>query len=433
MSAMRILVVGSGAREHALCWRLAAEGAGRVMATPGNPLMTDVADVRTEVSTSDHDAIVALASAERIDLVVVGPEAPLVDGLADRLTAAGIPCFGPSAAAARIEASKSFARAICRAASVPMALGSSFEAVAPALEYAEMLGLPVVVKADGLAAGKGVSICGTLAEAESSVREAVEDGRFGSSGQRVVVEQWLDGVEASVIAICDGSDAVILPAARDHKRLLAGDDGPNTGGMGAYSPVPELADAALRTVHNQVFLPVLREMERRGTPFRGALFAGLMLTADGLRVLEFNARFGDPEMQAIASRFDVAITPLLVAAVHGSLSALGLNDPILGSTSDATVALTLAADGYPDSPRSGDEIEGIDAVRSAGALVFGAGVRLGGQGELVTAGGRVLTVVGRGPDLAAAADAAYDAADRITFAGKQVRRDIGRSVVGVAA
>lgn len=430
---MRILVVGSGAREHALCWRLAAEGAGRVIATPGNPLMTDVADVRTEVSTSDHDAIVALASAERVDLVVVGPEAPLVDGLADRLTAAGIPCFGPSAAAARIEASKSFAREICRAASVPMALGSSFEAVAPALEYAEMLGLPVVVKADGLAAGKGVAICGTLAEAESSLREAVEDGRFGTSGQRVVVEQWVAGVEASVIAVCDGRDALILPPARDHKRLLEGDKGPNTGGMGAYSPVAELDDAALRRLHAKVFIPVLAEMVRRGTPFRGALFAGLMLTADGPRVLEFNARFGDPETQAIVPRFEVAITPLLVASAHGSFSGLGLNDQILRGTSDATVALTLAAYGYPEAPLTGDAIDGVDAARSGGALVFGAGVRLNGQGELVTDGGRVLTAVGRGHDLAAAADAVYEAAARITFAGKQVRGDIGRSLVGVAA
>lgn len=433
MSSMRILIVGSGAREHALCWRLAAEGAARVIVAPGNPVMSDVAEVRAEVSMSDPDAIVALATAERVDLVVVGPEAPLVDGLADRLRQAGVACFGPSAAAARIEASKSFGREICRAASVPMALGASFEAVAPAVEYAEMLGSVVVVKADGLAAGKGVAICATLAEAESSVREAVEGGRFGASGHTVVVEQWLDGVEASVIAICDGRDALLLPAARDHKRLLEGDSGPNTGGMGAYSPVPELDDSSLLALHAQVFIPVLAEMEQRGTPFRGALFAGLMLTADGPRVLEFNARLGDPETQAILPRLDVAIAPLLTASASGSLESLGLGGPILRSSSSATVALALAADGYPDSPRSGDAIEGIDAARSAGALVFGAGVRLDGYGELVTGGGRVLTVVGLGLDLVAAADKAYGAADRITFAGKQVRRDIGRSLVGAAA
>ncbi len=430
---MRILVVGSGAREHALCWRLAAEGAARVIVAPGNPVMSDVADVRTDVSMSDPDAIVALATAELVDLVVVGPEAPLVDGLADRLRQAGIPCFGPSAAAARIEASKSFAREICRAASVPMALGASFKEVAPAVEYAEMLGSVVVVKADGLAAGKGVTICNGTAQAESSIRAAVEGGRFGPSGHRVVVEQWLDGVEASVIAICDGRDALLLPAARDHKRLLEGDAGPNTGGMGAYSPVPELDDSSLLALHAQVFIPVLAEMERRGMPFRGALFAGLMLTADGPRVLEFNARLGDPETQAILPRLDVAIAPLLTASASGSLASLGLGGPILRSSGGATVALTMAADGYPDSPRSGDAIEGIDAAWSAGALVFGAGVRLGDQGELATGGGRVLTVVGLGLDLATAADRAYRAADRITFAGKQVRRDIGRSLVGAAA
>lgn len=429
---MRVLVVGSGSREHALCWRLTTEGADVVVA-PGNPLMTDVADVRGAVAASDHEAIVALASAERVDIVVIGPEAPLVDGLADRLTAAGMPCFGPSAAAAKIEASKSFAREICRQASVPMASGASFEAVGPSIAYAEMLGLPVVVKADGLAAGKGVAICATLAEAESSVREAVEGGRFGASGQRVVVERWLDGVEASVIAICDGRDAVILPPARDHKRLLAGDEGPNTGGMGAYSPVSELDDISLRTLHAEVFTPVLREMERRGTPFRGALFAGLMLTSDGPRMLEFNARFGDPETQAILPRLDVAIAPLLAASAAGSLSLLGFRDPLLRAKSDATVALTLAADGYPDAPRSGDAIEGVEAARSAGALVFGAGVRMDNRGGLVTAGGRVLTVVGRGVDLAAAADAAYAAADVIAIAGKQIRRDIGRTLVGAAA
>ncbi len=433
MSGMRLLVVGSGAREHALCWRLSLEGAERVLVAPGNPLMTDVAEVRGEVSNPDFDTIVALATAERVDLVVVGPEAPLADGLTDRITAAGIPCFGPTATAARLEASKSFAREICRAASVPMALGASFESVAPAVEYAQMLGLPVVIKADGLAAGKGVAICGTLAEAESRIREALEGGRFGVSGQRVVVEQWLEGVEASVIALCDGRDALILPTARDHKRLLAGDDGPNTGGMGAYSPVRELDGASLRALHAEIFIPVLRAMEGRGTPFRGALFCGLMLTADGPRVLEFNARFGDPETQAILPRLDRPLTPLLMASASGTLSALGSGDPILGETNDATVALTLAADGYPDSPRLGDAIEGIEAGRSAGALVFGAGVRLGAQGELVTGGGRVLTIVGRGYALATAVDAAYEAADRITFAGKQIRRDIGRSLLGVPA
>ncbi|MEX2546718.1 MAG: phosphoribosylamine--glycine ligase [Chloroflexota bacterium] len=429
---MRVLVVGSGAREHALCWRLVSEGA-HVIAAPGNPLMRDVAEVRAEVALGDLAAIVALALAERVDLVVVGPEAPLVAGLVDRLSAAGIPSFGPTAAAARIEASKSYAREICGAAGVPMAQGSAFESVAPAVDYAERLGAPVMVKADGLAAGKGVVICANIREAELTIRDQIEGGRFGAGGRRVVVEQWLAGVEASVIAICDGRDAVILPAARDHKRLGDGDSGPNTGGMGAYSPIPELDDAAMLRLREEIFLPVLREMERSGTPFRGALFAGLMLTAYGPRVLEFNARLGDPETQAILPRLAEPLTPLLVASAAASLAEHAAEGPILATTSDAAVALTLAAAGYPDDPRPNDPIKGIDEARAQEALVFGAGVRMNEDGVPVTAGGRVLTIVGRGSDLASAADVAYEAADRIGFRGKQTRRDIGRALVGATA
>ncbi len=430
---MRVLVVGLGAREHALCWRMAHEGAEKVIVAPGNALMSDVADVRAEVALDDFAAIAALALAERVDLVVVGPEAPLVAGLVDRLVVAGIPSFGPTAAAARIEASKSYAREICAAAGVPMAHGAAFGSVRQAVEYAERLGAPVVVKADGLAAGKGVVICANLREAESTIRDQIEGGRFGAGGRRVVVEQWLAGVEASVICICDGRDALILPAARDHKRVLDGDQGPNTGGMGAYSPIPEIDESALRRLREEIFLPVLREMEGRDTPFRGALFAGLMLTADGPRVLEFNARLGDPETQALMPRLAAPLTPLLVASAIGSLAEHAADRPILATTSDATVALTLAAAGYPDDPRPGDAIEGIDEARAQEALVFGAGVRMTEDGGLITAGGRVLTVVGRGSDLASAADAAYEAADRIGFHGKQMRRDIGRSLVGATA
>jgi phosphoribosylamine--glycine ligase len=429
---MRILVVGSGAREHAICWRLAADGAEHVIVAPGNALMRDVASVHPEAAISDLDAIVELARAQAVSLVVVGPEAPLVDGLVDRLTAIGIPAFGPTAAAARLEASKSFAREICQSAGVPTARGAAFDSATPAIEYAERVGAPVVVKADGLAYGKGVAICADLAEAEHAIREALEEGRFGDSGRRIVVEEWLDGVEASVIAICDGRDARILPAARDHKRLLDDDRGPNTGGMGAYSPVAELDDSALRRLQETVFLPVLREMATRGTPFSGALFAGLMLTADGPRVLEFNARLGDPETQAILPRLASPMRPLLAAAASGSPS--GWTDgALVDATNEVTVAVTLAAAGYPESPRTGDEIRGIAAARASGALVFGAGVDNDTEGSLVTRGGRVLTVVGRGPDLGSAADQAYEAADRISFAGKQRRRDIGRPLVAVTA
>jgi phosphoribosylamine--glycine ligase len=313
-----------------------------------------------------------------------------------------------------------------------MAAGRAFDHVTPALEYVELMSGEVVVKADGLAAGKGVAICDTFGEAESAVRDSLELDRFGASGRRLVIEERLDGVEASVIAICDGRDAVLLPPARDHKRLLDGDHGPNTGGMGAYSPLVELTDANLLRLRTELFRPVLAEMSGRGITFRGALFAGLMLTDDGLRVLEFNVRLGDQEAQVMLLRLQQQIAPLFAAAASGSLGDIE-SPPILRTSGDAAIGVTLAADGYPDSPRTGDAISGIEEARAEGALVFGAGVRNDDTGELVTAGGRVATVVGTGADVEAAAGAAYEAAGRIDFVGRQMRTDIGRSLVGVPA
>jgi phosphoribosylamine---glycine ligase len=421
----RVLVVGNGARQHALAWRFAAEGVPHVAIAPGNPMMADVAELHPGLSADDLPAIVALARAQRIDLVVVGPEDPLVAGLADELAAAGVACFGPAAAAARLEGSKAFAREICAAAGVPMAAGRPFTDVGEALEYAEQIGLPVVVKADGLAEGKGVAMCASLSEAERAVRDALELGRFGSAGETVIVERWLRGSEASVFALCDGERYALLPAARDHKRAGEGDTGPNTGGMGAYSPVEEIDDAQLAAIGETIIAPVLRAMAERGTPFRGALFAGLMLTSEGPRVLEFNVRFGDPETQAILPRLATPMAELLLDCATGSLRSTS----VLATLPEATVALVLAAAGYPESGRRGDEINGIDAARAAGALVFGAGVTEA-AGRLVTARGRVLTVVGRGAGLADAADAAYAAAELIEYPGKFVRRDIGRAFAG---
>ena len=428
---MRVLVIGSGAREHALAWRLAGESqVGRVICAPGNPLMSDVAQMWPDLSLQDHAALVELARTERMDLVVVGPEAPLVAGLADELGAAGIACFGPGAAAAGLEGSKAFAREICAAAGVAMARGRAFDDLPAAVAFADSLGGPVVIKADGLAAGKGVTMCHSLSEAVDALRDALQGERFGAAGHRVVVEEWLEGIEASVIALCDGRRPAVLPAARDHKRLGEADSGPNTGGMGAYSPIPEIDEGTLRSIASTVFEPVLAEMAARGTPFRGALFAGLMLTATGPRVLEFNVRLGDPETQAILPRLAAPLAPLLLASATGELAARA---SIVEAESGATVALTLASAGYPESPRSGDPIQGLDAAREAGALVFGAGVRIGERDGLVTAGGRVLTVVGRGPDVEAAARTAHAAAELVTFEGKVVRRDIGRALAGAAA
>ena len=433
LTPARILIVGGGGREHALAWRLARDpGVEVVIGAPGNPGMAELGPVVGDVTADDAAAIVDLAHAEGVDLVVVGPEAPLVAGLADRLRDAGIPVFGPEAAAARIEGSKAFCRTVAGQASVPMAEGAVFDALGPAVEYARALGAPLAIKADGLAAGKGVTVCATLPADEAALRDALEARVFGAAGARVVVERALQGPEASVIALCDATTALALPAARDHKRILDGDRGPNTGGMGAYSPLPDLDDAAVSAIVEAFHRPVLAALARRDTPFRGALYAGLMLTAAGPRLLEFNARLGDPEAQGLLPRLDVPLAPLLLAAATDRLgpvaAALGIDSPLLPVRPGATVAVVMAASGYPSAPRSGDHIEGLDAARAEGALVFQAGTALDAGGALVTHGGRVLSVVGEGTHLHEAAEVAYRAAEQISFAGRQYRRDIGRVV-----
>ena len=425
----RILIVGSGGREHALAWKLAHEpGVNDVIVAPGSDGIA--AEPRVTVVPGldplDGAAVVALARAHAVELVVIGPEAPLAAGVADALAAAGIAVFGPSRAAAQIESSKAFCREVADAAGVPMARGQAFAsgdrgaAVAYAMSLAQS-GAGVVVKADGLAAGKGVTVCETAAEAERAV--AAMGGPF-------IVEERLHGREASVIALCDGRRAIALPIARDHKRLLDDDRGPNTGGMGAFSPVADLPDAAADAILERFHRPVLRELARRGAPFRGALYAGLMLTADGPRLLEFNARFGDPETQVILPRLAVALGPLLRAAARGALPENPAPTPTLPG---AAVGIVFASDGYPDAPRKGDAIEGLQAATTADALVFHAGTRRDADGTWRTNGGRVLTVVGRGADLDAAREQAETAADRIAFAGRQRRHDIGRVAVAVPA
>ena len=411
----------------------------RVLVGPGNPLMADVAEVHPELTADDVPAILALAQNEGVDLVVVGPEAPLVAGVADALAAAGPHAFGPSAAAARLEGSKAFARTVAAAAGVPMARGAAFTALEPALAFAATFPGGCVVKADGLAAGKGVTVCPDTGTAEEALRAALVEGRFGAAGRRVVVEELLEGAEASLICLCDATTALALPVARDHKRLVDGDEGPNTGGMGAYAPLADLEAELVAELVDRIHRPVLAEMARRGTPFRGALYAGLMLTPGGPRLLEFNVRFGDPEAQVILPLLAAPLAPLLAAAAVDRLApaaaALGVDGPLLSVRPETAVGIVLAAEGYPERPRTGDAILGRAAARAAGGLVFGAGIAQAPGGHVVTAGGRVMTVVGRGTTLAAAAEAASEAADRIAFPGLVRRHDIGRprAAVGVPA
>jgi phosphoribosylamine---glycine ligase len=424
----RILVVGGGGREHAMAWKLASEpGVNLVAVAPGSAGIATEPRVRAlpGVDPLDRAAVVAAARELAAELVVVGPEGPLAMGVTDALLDARFRVFGPSREAARLESSKSFCHEVAEAAGVRMARARSFtgDELGGAIDFVRTLdagGSRAVLKADGLAAGKGVVVTGSLDQALELLPGFLNGRAFDAPA--LVIEERLEGPEASVIAICDGERAVALPAARDHKRLCDGDAGPNTGGMGAYSPLPDLHDAAVEAVLETVHRPILAELARRGTPFRGFLYAGLMLTGKGPALLECNVRLGDPEAQAILPRVAGPVGPLLLAAAQGRLPAtLPSRVP---TTPDAAVAIVLAAKGYPGDPRRGDPIEGIDAARALGALVFHAGTVLRPQSGWGTNGGRVLTVVGRGADLERARAAAERAADLITLDGVQRRRDI---------
>jgi phosphoribosylamine---glycine ligase len=418
---MRILVVGSGGREHALAWKISRSSlVTGLFAAPGNPGIARLASPVT-ARPDDVDALARWARENRIDLVVVGPEAPLVAGLADRLAREGIPVFGPTAAAAEIEGSKAFAKEVMEAAGIPTAEYAAFTEVAPALDWARARGGRVVVKADGLAAGKGVVVCGDLAEAEGALRSILVERAHGAAGAKVVVEERLEGPEASCICLTDGERIRMLPAAQDHKRIFDGDRGPNTGGMGAFSPTPNVTPELGELVERDVLLPAVREMARRGRPFRGALYAGLMLTAKGPRVLEFNARLGDPETQPILMRLTGDLVPALLAAATGDLSRTALEiDP------RAAVGVVLAAEGYPGNVASGDPIDGLDGPLDDDVQVFQAGTSRAQDGRVVTSGGRVLTVCALDQTLDRAAGRAYEAIRRISFRGMQYRKDIGQ-------
>jgi phosphoribosylamine--glycine ligase len=417
---MRVLVVGSGGREHALCWALSGSPLlTKLWCAPGNPGSAAVAE-NVQIGATDVAALVAFAQREAVDLVMPGPEAPLVAGLADALQAVGIRCCGPSAAAAQLEGSKTFTKEIADAAGIPTARWERFEDADAAREFVRRRGAPIVVKADGLAAGKGVVVAHTVEEAEAAITAMMEEGRLGAAGASVVIEEYLEGEEISFFALCDGAHAIFLGAAQDHKRVGEGDTGPNTGGMGAYTPPPALTAAMQDAVMARVVRQTLDEMARRGTPFRGILFAGLMLTSEGPKLIEFNVRFGDPECQALLLRLRSDLLPALLAACDGELATFDLR-----WTDDAAIAVVLAARGYPGDYARGGRIGGLDeAAAKAGVQVFHAGTATEGN-SVVAQGGRVLSVCAVGADLRAARAAAYDAVAAIDWADGFFRHDIG--------
>ena len=414
---MRVLVVGGGAREHAILWKL-AQSARRpqLFAAPGNAGTSALAE-NIPVAADDVDGLAAAARARAIDLTIVGPETPLVLGVADRFHADGLRIFGPSAAAARIEGSKAFAKRLMRDAGVPTAPFAVFDDPADARAYVQSHGAPIVVKADGLAAGKGVVVAQTAEEAVAALDDAMTGGAFGAAGERVVIEERLTGREVSVFCFTDGEHATPLVAACDYKRVFDGDRGPNTGGMGGYSPPPWWDAALERRVRETCVEPVIRELARRGAPYVGALYGGLMITDDGPAVIEFNARLGDPEAELILPRLETDLLDVADAALDGGLPALDLR-----WRGDCAVGVVLASGGYPGAYETGKAISGL-AEAGESALVFHAGTADRG-GRVVTAGGRVLTLVGLAPTMEQARAKAYAAANAVAYEGKQHRSDI---------
>ena len=418
---MRVLVVGSGGREHALCWSIAASPLlTKLWCAPGNPGIAAVAEC-VPIAAMDIATLVGFAQDNAVDLVVPGAEAPLVAGLTDAMEAVSIPCCGPSAVAAQLEGSKSFTKELCDAAGIPTALWERFDDAEAAREFVRRRGAPLVVKADGLAAGKGVVVAATEAEALAAIDAIMDQRVYGASGAAVVIEECLTGEEVSLFALCDGQDSLLLGSAQDHKRVGEGDTGPNTGGMGSYSPVPAFPAALEQAAFDGIIRPALAEMARRGTPFRGVLYAGLMLTDAGPKLIEFNVRFGDPECQVLLLKLKSDLLPALAAVCDGELGHFDLR-----WHDTASVGVVMAARGYPDKPEPGSEIRGLDrAAAVPGVQVFHAGTTADVEGRVRAAGGRVLTVCAAGVTLAAARDAAYAAIREIDWPEGFCRRDIG--------
>jgi len=417
---MNILLLGSGGREHALAWKLAQSPLCETLyAAPGNPGIAEQAEL-VSLDVTDHAAVVAFCEAKRIGLVVVGPEAPLVDGLADTLRGAGFAVFGPSRQAAQLEGSKGFTKDLCARANIPTAGYERVTSEAAGLAALARFGAPVVIKADGLAAGKGVTVAMTMAEAEEAVRE-IFGGRFGEAGAEAVVEEFLEGEEASFFALTDGSTIIPFGSAQDHKRVGDGDTGPNTGGMGAYSPAPVLTPMLEGEVLAKIVAPTVRTMADEGMPYSGVLYAGLMLTAQGPKLIEYNARFGDPECQVLMMRLESDLAEILFACAENKLSAC--QSPVFSA--DTALTVVMAAEGYPGTPKKGGRIDGIPGAEQDGAKVFHAGTALGIDGVLTANGGRVLNVTARGSSVREAQAKAYAAVDAVRFPEGFCRRDIG--------
>jgi phosphoribosylamine--glycine ligase len=422
---VKLLVVGGGGREHALCWKLAASPRLKTLyCAPGNPGIAQVAEC-VPLAATDVSGIVAFAKQSAIDFVVVGPEEPLTLGLVDALEAEGIAAFGPTKAAAQLEGSKGFMKDVVAAAGVPTAAYARFTDAEAARAYVRQQGAPIVVKTDGLAAGKGVTVAMTLAEAEAAISEAMDGGKFGAAGAELVIEEFMEGEEVSFFVLCDGTRGIPLAAAQDHKRAFDGDEGPNTGGMGAYSPAPIFTPALEAEVMATMIQPTLDAMSARGCPFKGILFAGLMLTAQGPRLIEYNIRFGDPECETLLPRLSSDLLPALLAAREGRLDDVTL---LWGTASAITVI--LAGQGYPGEPKKGGRIDGLDSAGTVpGVTIFHAGTKQGEAGILAN-GGRVLAVTATGPDLAGARERAYQAVDLIQWDEGFCRRDIGWRALG---
>ena len=412
---MNILLIGSGGREHALAWKIAASPLlTKLWCAPGNAGIAREAE-RVALDVADHGAVIAFCRANMVDLVVVGPEAPLAAGIVDDLAAAGIKAFGPSKAASQLESSKGFTKDLCRASNIPTAGYERFSDAAAAKDYIRRQGAPIVVKADGLAAGKGVTVAMTLAEAESAI-----DALFTGAGAEAVVEEFMEGEEASFFVLCDGEHALPLATAQDHKRAYDGDKGPNTGGMGAYSPAPVMTDAMIARTMDEIIMPTLRAMKAKGMPYKGVLFAGLMITKNGPKLIEYNVRFGDPETQVLMLRLMSDLVPALLAATDGELQHFSLRwfpEPAL--------TVVMAAQGYPGDYAKGTRIEGLDeAAKVEGVEIFHAGTKAEGD-DILANGGRVLNVTASGASVGEAQRRAYQAIDRIKWPQGFCRRDIG--------